>query len=304
MFIACKDFFRKGNKILLTKEGIERHKRIKLTGTKIPKFFKLKLTVPDEEEDGLEEGEEEPAKTPFWIWSTIINFPFSKRRSPKKEEKYEDIEGKIRDYISQQLDKNFISYVTKKYDVFDASEEGYLSYLGGVPDGEEISFQGNTLSILEIKTMTDANSKKTEARFYDIPLSYLLQIALYLYLRQVDIGWVCITYLHHDNWNSIESLLLNTKITLFGGEQEKKKGIIESLIKEVGDCEFEYQILESYVNNFVEDNELILFKVRIDLEKYDILIRKLCSWYDKHKYESPDMTDEELSKFIAKNKNL
>ncbi|OAL10767.1 hypothetical protein A6V39_01750 [Candidatus Mycoplasma haematobovis] len=304
MFIACKDFFRKGNKVLLTKEGIERHKRIKLTGTKIPKFFKLKLNAPDEEEEELEEGEEEPTKTPFWVWSSIINFPFSKRRSPRKEEKYEGIERKIRDYISTQLNKNFISYVTKKYDVFDASEEGYLAYLGGVPDGEEISPAGNTLSILEIKTMTDAGSKKMDSRFSDIPLSYLLQIALYLYLRKVDIGWICITYLHHDNWSSLESLLLNTKISLYSGEQETKSGIIESLIEEIGECEFEYQILEAYVNNFLEDNELILFKVRINLEKYDVLIRKLCSWYDKHKYESPDMTDEELNKFISKNKNL
>ncbi|AEG73725.1 hypothetical protein MHF_1491 [Mycoplasma haemofelis Ohio2] len=303
MFIACKDYYRKGNRIFLTKAGIERHKRIKLTGTKVPKFFKLKLIMPDEEEE-FEEDEEIGEQTPFWIWSQIINFPCPRRRSPRREESYHDIESKIRKYLEKELNTTFISYTPRKYDVFDNLDSSHLQLLGGVPDGEEISESGEILSVLEIKTITNIKGKGNEESLSEIPLSYLLQISLYMYLRNVEEGYICITHLGAENWSNIDTLLLNSSLVSIPHKEDPVSGILESPISDIGDCEFEYRVTKVYTNNDGRDNRLTLFKIQVNLEKYDILIRKLCDWYSEHQYVSPEMTDKELSKLIEFNKNL
>lgn len=117
------------------------------------------------------------------------------KRNPKKQEKYRNVEEKIKGYLEREMSKKWINYPVNKYDIFEENE-----FFGGVPDGEEVDESGKVISILEIKTITDiSNRKKIDNRFYYPPINYQLQLGLYLYLRGLDTGYLCICFLNPEN---------------------------------------------------------------------------------------------------------
>lgn len=296
-FKACTHFFRKSNKIFLTKEGIDKLSNTKLTGTKIAKFFNLKVCFPDEE-DYVEESEESLiSNTPYKIWTQIFNFPFVPKKDPKKSERYRSVEDLIKQYVSKQLGIDWTSYPLDKYDVFENSEN-----LGGVPDAVERSEKGEIFSVLEIKTITDIKDSKTEDRFSKVPINYQLQLALYLYLNGLQEGYIAICYLFPDNWDNIDLISLKSNLSLYSSDWPIVERELESWIPEIGVCKYSYQILEAYCNNDDLDNELIVFKIKVDMEEYENLIFKIEDWFKKHKNVSPEMSERELKNFLSENK--
>lgn len=300
-FKPCVDFFRKDKKILLTQKGQKKLQKVKITGTKIPFFFKLSLSLPNEKEKYIELDTPINSKTeitPYQIWSQVFNFPFVPKRNPKKQEKYRTIEEKIKSYIEKNLNKTWINYPLEKYDVFESNE-----ILGGVPDGEERDKDGKTISILEIKTITDIRNQNRSNRFYIPPINYQLQLALYLYLKGIDTGYICICFMNTENWDDLDTIKLNSPLTKYFSKSQTFSGNLISWIESIGECAYEYELVEAYCNDFLNDNETIVFKVRINMEKYKIILEKLCKWFTENKHQSPTLLDKELRGILSKHKN-
>ncbi|WP_216083100.1 hypothetical protein [Candidatus Mycoplasma haematohominis] len=300
-FRPCIDFFRKNKKILLTQRGQKKLQNVKITGTKIPFFFKLNLTLPEEKEEYTEMNipiNPQAEITPYQIWSQVFNFPFVPKRNPKKQEKYRTIEEKIKNYLEKNLNKSWINYPLEKYDIFEGND-----IFGGVPDGEERDNKGNPISILEIKTITDIKNQTKINKFSVPPLNYQLQLALYLYLKGIDTGYICICYMNPENWEDLDTLKLKTTLTKYTNQPKTFTGNITSWIDSIGECPYEYQLLEAYCNDFLNENEIILFKIKIDMEKYKAILEKLCKWFTENRTQSPTLMDKELKNILNNNKN-
>lgn len=105
------------------------------------------------------------------------------------------MEEKIKEYLEREMSKKWTNYPINKHDVFDENE-----FFGGVPDGEEMDDAGNIVSVLEIKTITQISGhKRMDNHFYRPPINYQLNLGLYLYLRGLDTGYLCICFLNPEN---------------------------------------------------------------------------------------------------------
>lgn len=61
--------------------------------------------------------------------------------------------------------------------------------------------------------------------------------------------------------------------------------------------------MESYCNDFLSDNETILFKIKINISKYEDLLLRIKKWFTDNKESSPAMVKEELTKLLSKHRS-
>ncbi|OAL09741.1 hypothetical protein A6V39_05460 [Candidatus Mycoplasma haematobovis] len=263
MFLPDKDFFIRRKTVLLTGEGREKVHTLKITGTKVPELFSSENTI-------------------FESWTKINGF-YGKIENPKnKEEYWKNIESKLISFVNEKTNINFEGYSPDRRDVFDCE------MFGGVPDGESFNEKGRVDSILEIKT---PNSEKFEVIKEKTFNAYLLQLGLYLYLRNLDTGYLCIIGLGK-KWKirgeRLASFLENNKedapIDVFC--EGPRRTFLFSKFEELNNSPFDFDILESrrYVSY---GHELHLLKVKIDMSKYSKIIEKCSKWYQKYQYVSP-----------------
>lgn len=173
-------------------------------------------------------------QTPFKTWCQMVNI-YTEKMDQTLAIVGQVIEPKIRDYVSQLSHVKFLSYnpVAIKWDAFAKVDDVF----GGIPDGEPIDDNGNFVykdghPMLEIKTTSidklvyekidgclqmkkDSNGLpevKTvgakKAEWFNsngqivISNEYKLQLALYLYLRQVNNGLFAIAFLQTSDYAS------------------------------------------------------------------------------------------------------
>ncbi|OAL10750.1 hypothetical protein A6V39_01665 [Candidatus Mycoplasma haematobovis] len=271
MFLPDRDFFIKEKRVLLTRAGRERVRSSKITGTKIPFFFDLKYS-------------------PFMSWARINNF-YEISKDPKAWERYLiNIEFKIRGFVNDEINMDFKGYSPDRCNVFDHE------VFGGVPDGEEFDANGKVTSILEIKT--PHWKKPNTVDIYE----FLLQLGLYLYLRNLDEGYLCVAFLGMGEVWKRKDEHLDLFLTDFTElEPFFKVGRWDTLLpsqwKEFNNSPFGFDILESkkYTNS---KYEIHLMKVKIDMEKYGAIMKKFENWYWKHKHESPDLDVNQDTQFV------
>lgn len=167
--------------------------------------------------------------TPVLTWAIMVGI-YKELMDPILSNAGNVIEPKIRDYVSNKLNINFISYdpIKINWDVFTDN-----SIFGGIPDGEPIDSNGKLLypnaPMLEIKTSsTDSlvykniNSElkmilgndglpiakkingKKEQWFIDGKINvsdeYKMQLGLYLYLRNINKGIFAICFLEREDY--------------------------------------------------------------------------------------------------------
>lgn len=170
-------------------------------------------------------------RSPFQTWCTMVGI-YKEEMDPILAKAGVVIEPKLRDYVKKVTHLNYQSYEPSKvhWDIFPSHP-----VFGGIPDGEPIDENGKLLydqnkRLLEIKTSSidklvyetvngnlrmkiDTNGlpivKEKGAKrleWFDknknlvIPQEYLLQIALYAYLRNIEHAYLAVTFLKPEDY--------------------------------------------------------------------------------------------------------
>ncbi|MGL5630366.1 MAG: MPN551 family DNA-binding protein [Mycoplasmoidaceae bacterium] len=210
-----KDFFIDGDKIVLSKIYLEnnKYKFRKITGSRFASVL----------------GKNKYC-SPLKVWCIMVGI-YKEEMDPFFMDVGKIIEPKILNYASKKMNLSFLSYNPKiiNYDLFSNNK-----IFGGIPDGEPIDETGNFYyeknnPMLEIKTTSidsfcyeningqfvlkkDENhfpilkEKKGNLKkwFHDkkiiMPIEYILQLSLYLYLRNVENGVFFVAFLKFDDY--------------------------------------------------------------------------------------------------------
>lgn len=205
-----KDFMIKDNKIVLSDDYLKSNsnKFKKITGTRFASVVGLSKYTS-------------PVKT----WAIMTNL-YKDEIDPVLAKVGNEIEPKVRDYVNKITGYNFIAHnpFENKFDIFQFDD-----VYGGIPDGEPVGLNGKFLyeqdiPMLEIKTTSidrlsyekvndnftmkfdadglpiikEENGKRKEwfnKNKIVIPNEYILQLSLYLYLRNAKYGLFAITFL-------------------------------------------------------------------------------------------------------------
>lgn len=277
MFLPDKDFFIKEKRVLLTRAGRGRVRSSKVSGSKIPFFFDLDIS-------------------PFMSWARINNF-YEISKDPKAWERYlVNIEFKLRHFVNDEIGLDFKGYSPDRCNVFDDE------VFGGVPDGEHFDINRKITSILEIKT---PHWKKSDLMKDKDLYHYLLQLGLYLYLRNLDEGYLCVAFLGMGEVWKRKDERLDLFLTNFSELEPlpffgvgRRDTLLPSQLAEFNNSPFGFDILESkrYSN---KKYELHLMKVKIDMQKYGEIMKKFRAWYWKHKHESPNLDPSQDKWFVS-----
>ncbi|CCE66655.1 MPN551 family DNA-binding protein [Candidatus Mycoplasma haematominutum] len=273
-YLYPEDFYFANNQIILTNLGRIKSTRFrrKITGSRIAAVIGRNKY-----------------HSPFQVWCDILGFTESEIE-PYFSNAGTVIEKVLLEYAKKELNKSFKSYDSKEigYDAFPDHE-----IFGGIPDGEEIVGK-KVQSVIEIKT-TPIDSyiytfKDNELRLVKdkegipkvkeykgnihkwfafsenqlrIPEEYQYQLALYLYLRQIEKGYFCIGFLNTSHYLKPETFTARPKAEL--GKTNPQIVIIDEM--------------------------------NIDLEKFSQVIAEAESWYRRHviKGVSPPMTPQDLN---------
>lgn len=223
------DFKIKNNCVVLTSTGRKKiYRPKKITGSRLANVIGC--------------GE---FSSPFQTWCDIFGF-YKPEIDPFFLEAGIEIEPKLRKYVEDKIGCKFKSYNGPDvgFDVFKENE-----IFGGLPDGEPFDFENNKFTydnnfpMLEIKTTSmdefywtkkdnemflvrDENNipqlKNCDTKFakwidqkqIKIPDSYMYQLGLYLYLRNLSTGIFCIGFLKFEDYLNPKNFDLNKRIIL------------------------------------------------------------------------------------------
>lgn len=283
-----EDFFYKDKQIFLTESGLNKvKKRKKITGSRLAAVLgKNSFT------------------SPFKVWCDILGF---------YEMEMEDffikagisIEPKLLKFFSKKLNKDFVSYDAREI-YYDAFRE--VEIFGGIPDGEEYK-DGKVTSILEIKTtqidkyqwkihnneyILDKKDGKPQIISYGgglskwfkkkqflIPEEYKYQLALYLYLRNIDTGYFGVAFLNQDDYFAPENFDPETTNQTYA------------------DLMVDENLPENLKPLFSQGRVIVIEKMIINLQEFQKIVDYAKDWYEKHiiKGISPELTDEDLEWF-------
>ena len=218
-----KDFYVKDNRIYLSDNYLNNNRNNfkKITGSRFCNILGLSKF-----------------NSPVQTWASMVNI-YKDEMDPILSKIGNFVEPKVRDYVSQKLNVKFISYDPFKIN-WDKFPENPI--FGGIPDGEPIDENGNLLypdyPMLEIKTTSidrlaykkiDGTMKllldekgypivkktfgKREEWFENnkivIKNEYKMQLALYLYLRQIQKGLFAICFLETKDYTEPNNFDIN-----------------------------------------------------------------------------------------------
>ncbi|WP_027122032.1 MPN551 family DNA-binding protein [[Mycoplasma] imitans] len=181
--------------------------------------------------------------TPFMEWLKMVNL-YYETMDPVLANAGVVIEPKVRDYIIDKFKINYKAYEPAKvgFDLFKDNE-----IFGGIPDGEPVDADGKILyddkhPMLEIKTtsidklsykkvdgalrmMVDENGlpivknkREKYLEWYDenkqikVKKEYVLQLSLYLYLRNAKFGRFGIIFLRPEDYQKPEEIDLSKRL--------------------------------------------------------------------------------------------
>ncbi|WP_391592205.1 YqaJ viral recombinase family protein [[Mycoplasma] cavipharyngis] len=225
---SINDFLFQDQKIILNEKGKQKISRPKkITGSRIGAILGV-----------------DPYTTPFQAWCQMMGF-FESTPDPFFLNAGIIIEPKLRSFVEKKLNCKFRFYEGKDvgFDVFKSNP-----VFGGMPDGEPIDQKTNKINyhqklpMLEIKTTsldeyfwtTVENelalvyendlpkiksvgtrfSKWVDDKHIKIPLNYLYQLGLYLYLRNQTKGLFCVAFLSTQDYLNPESFNLEKSLVL------------------------------------------------------------------------------------------
>ncbi|MCV3743863.1 hypothetical protein OF377_03175 [Ureaplasma sp. ES3154-GEN] len=244
-----EDFILQDNRIILTKKYVEenKHRFAKITGSRLGEIMGL--------------GE---YASPLKVWCSMVRI-YKEDIDPIHANAGNIIESKIFNEVHLRLPHRFVSYDPIKIG-FDMFKEDPI--FGGIPDGEPINLENavdyNYGPMLEIKTSSvdkflykvvdeipvlqkDQNDypivkeigAKKASWFVNneltIPKNYMLQLGLYLYLRNQTKGMFVVSFLdtkHYIDPNSYDPATADLWFQDFSVDLEKFKNVVYDPCKE------------------------------------------------------------------------
>ncbi|MDC4183491.1 MPN551 family DNA-binding protein [Mycoplasma bradburyae] len=181
--------------------------------------------------------------TPFMEWLKMVNL-YYETMDPILSNAGVIIEPKIRDYVVDKFNINYKSYEPKEvgFDLFKDND-----IFGGIPDGEPVNENGKIIydenhPMLEIKTtsidklsykkvdgtlrmMVDETGlpivKEKRQKYFEwydennnikVKKEYILQLSLYLYLRNASFGRFAIIFLRPEDYKTPEAINIDKRL--------------------------------------------------------------------------------------------
>ncbi|WP_228444767.1 MPN551 family DNA-binding protein [Mycoplasma tullyi] len=200
--------------------------------------------------------------TPFMEWLKMVNL-YYETMDPILSKAGVVIEPKVRDYVMKKFKINYKSYEPTQVG-FDLFKDNQI--FGGIPDGEPVDEDGNLLydqdhPMLEIKTtsidklsykkvdgslrmMTDESGlpivkakREKYLEWYDenhqiqVKKEYVLQLSLYLYLRNAKYGRFGVIFLRPEDYQNPDAIDLNQRL-IDVVDMKLERSSIESYIEQ------------------------------------------------------------------------
>lgn len=208
----------------------------------------------------------------------------------------------------QKTEEEIILYINKHLNLEFSNENKYLEL-----NKDQVWFKVKPCALI-----TDQNQKITsilsvKSQFLECSLrkdhpywSHILKFSLYLFAAGLDQGYLCLCQLSHEKeavtkfisaLTIEDSYLLNKKISY--SLQPKLTGMKP--------LEISYQVLEVWKNDHKKDTPITVWKIKIDVQQFSLVIDDVASWWSNHLTESPELNKKEYKlakKSINKAKNI
>ncbi|WP_216083092.1 hypothetical protein [Candidatus Mycoplasma haematohominis] len=225
----------------------------------------------------------------------IKPYKFStKTRFRPKKQYYSYKPPKIKRFTEEdynKFEKQMLEYVNKYNSLYTFKEQNDASIqttkwcsleniqISGRPDG--IAIENKKIqAILEIKTLPSGKCKSGNKPH----LSHILQLATYLYLFQIDLGYICTCDI-----GKIDSQPFLPPPTKHDNQIRKIEYVLRSRCKGINNSVLRFSILESWSNDDSK-NSVYLWKIKCeDIEQFKLVLENIDEWWKGKSYTSPDM---------------